>query len=277
MTRCQVSYVVLGGSELSQHPEVGEVFQAWPLGRSHPVKSDDLVDLYRWPDNKVTVRANMVSSIDGAAQGPDGLSGSLNNAADKLVFDALRALCDVVLVAAGTVRDEGYESIEVPETWREQRQRLGLASDIVFAVVTASGHVPDVVLSGGDTGRVPLVFTTLVGRESLRGKLVEDNIVVVGQEQVEPSRVISALAQLGLVRILTEGGPSFLSQLLRAGLVDELCLTTVGALSPGSHRTVTDDGQERNVLMHCTLAHQLVCPDPVTTLALWRLNPERRP
>ena len=52
----------------------------------------------------------MVSTVDGAATGPDGRSGGINNAADKRVFDTLRRLCDAVVVGAGTARDEGYRA-----------------------------------------------------------------------------------------------------------------------------------------------------------------------
>ena len=70
-------------------------------------------ELYAWPDGP-WLRVNMVSTVDGAAQGPDGLSGSINNDADKAVFDALRVDADVLVVGAGTVRAEGYGPVGKP-------------------------------------------------------------------------------------------------------------------------------------------------------------------
>jgi riboflavin biosynthesis pyrimidine reductase len=70
-------------------------------------------ELYAWPD-RPWLRVNMVSTVDGAAQGPDGLSGSINNDVDHRVFDLLRVGADVVLVGAGTVRAEGYGPLEKP-------------------------------------------------------------------------------------------------------------------------------------------------------------------
>ena len=52
------------------------------------------------------VRANFISSIDGAAT-HEGRTRGLNNPDDKKVFDLLRMLCDVLLVGAGTLRTEG--------------------------------------------------------------------------------------------------------------------------------------------------------------------------
>jgi riboflavin biosynthesis pyrimidine reductase len=69
-------------------------------------------ELYAWPGP--WLRVNMVSTVDGSAQGADGLSGSINNEADKVVFDELRAGADVVVVGAGTVRAEGYGPLGMP-------------------------------------------------------------------------------------------------------------------------------------------------------------------
>jgi len=48
---------------------------------------------------------NMVTSADGAAAS-DGLSGGLSTPGDRRVFAAIRAVADVILVAAETVRRE---------------------------------------------------------------------------------------------------------------------------------------------------------------------------
>ena len=72
------------------------------------------------------LRVNMISTIDGAATGDTGLTGSINNAPDKVVFDLLRALADAVIVGAGTARAEGYPPLAKPTV-----------------VVSRSGRVPE--------------------------------------------------------------------------------------------------------------------------------------
>lgn len=69
------------------------------------------------------LRMNFVSSIDGAVT-REGLSGGLSGDADKRLFGLLRRVADVVLVAAGTVRTEGYTAMRVDAesaAWREAR------------------------------------------------------------------------------------------------------------------------------------------------------------
>src|SRR5699024_2844044 len=67
-----------------------------------------LAELSAFPREATGVRAMMNTTVDGAVTGADGTSGSLRNPDDSLVFGVLRALADVVLVGASTVRSEDY-------------------------------------------------------------------------------------------------------------------------------------------------------------------------
>ena len=80
----------------------------------------DLETAYAYPPGKERwVRANMVTAVDGLAT-LDQQSATLSGAADKKVFGILRALCDVVLVGAGTARAESYEGVRIgPRTSRD--------------------------------------------------------------------------------------------------------------------------------------------------------------
>ena len=83
------------------------------LRRLADLSDDELAAAYA-PESEPWLRVNFVSTLDGAAQGSDGLSGSINNAADKRVFDALRARADCLVVGAGTLRSEEYDVPRVP-------------------------------------------------------------------------------------------------------------------------------------------------------------------
>ena len=52
----------------------------------------------------------------GPRPGADGRSGSINNDADHVVFEVLRALSHVVVVGAGTIRAEGYPPLSVDDS-----------------------------------------------------------------------------------------------------------------------------------------------------------------
>ena len=73
------------------------------------------------------LRCNMVATLDGAATGADGRSGSINNDADHVVFEVLRASSHVIVVGAGTIRTEGYPPLSVQDSLVALRRDRGLA------------------------------------------------------------------------------------------------------------------------------------------------------
>lgn len=182
------------------------------------------------PPGRPHVRANMISTLDGAAYGPDGRSGSINGAADLRVFTVLRALSEVVLVGAGTVRTERYRAPRTPGRLHAVRRSYGLPADPVLAVVTRSGDLPEELLGDDPT---PWVFTTsnADGLARLRLLLPSERLHV--SDRLDLAQVLGVLAAAGVRRVLTEGGPSLLTDLVAAHLVDELCLTLAPVLASG--------------------------------------------
>lgn len=162
------------------------------------------------PAGRPWVAVNMIASADGATS-VDGVSGPLGAPGDKAVFRALRAVADVVLVGAGTVRAERYGPA---------RARI--------AVVTASGDLdPGLRLfAEADPARPPLVITCSSadrGRlDALRGVA---EVVVAGDDRVELGSALGRLAGDGAGVVLCEGGPTLNAQLIAGGLVDEWCIT----------------------------------------------------
>lgn len=182
---------------------------------------DAALDAHYAPPCLPWLRANMVATLDGAATGADGVSGSINGPADNRVFEALRGWADVVLVGAGTVRAEGYRAPRLPDRLVAARRARGQADHPALAVVTARGVLPDALLAGS-----PWVVTTTdaPGLAGLRRRLPADRLLV-HDGAVDLATAVAALTGAGLVRVLAEGGPTLLGGLLAAGLVDELCLT----------------------------------------------------
>ena len=168
------------------------------------------------------LRVNMVASLDGAATGTDGRTGSINNAADKRVFDHLRATADAVLVGAGTARAEGYGPDRVP-----------------IVVVSRSAQVP-VGLTRASPGLVLLATTaSSPGLAEAQGILGDEHVLVTGDRHVDLAVLLEQLHGRGLRNLLSEGGPTLLRDMLAAGVVDELCLTTVPRMVGGSHLRIT--------------------------------------
>ncbi len=226
------------------------------------------------PANPVTgahVRAVMLSTVDGAATGADGLSGSVGDLADRRLFGSLRALADVVLVGAGTVRAEGYRDVQVPHRLRAARTARGRPDRVTLAVVTGSGVLPELVLEGD-----PLVLTssTALGLAALRERLGDDRVIVADGTlpgTVDVVAAVRALVARGLTRVHAEGGPTLLAGLVAAGAVDEICLTLAPRLVAGSAPRILDTRAWLDAPAHLELVHLLRAGD--TLLGRWRLAP----
>jgi riboflavin biosynthesis pyrimidine reductase len=196
------------------------------MRRLMPASGD--VDLFAaYEQSAPSLRVNFVASADGAAT-LDGRSGGLSGPADKAVFRLLRAMADVVLVGAGTVRIEGYGPVRLPPELRGWRQAHGLAPVPPLAVVSRSLALdPDSPLFAEAAVR-PLVLT---GPEppAERSQALAAVADVIAAESA--AAWISQLADRGLTRVLCEGGPRLLGTLLAEDLVDELCLTVAPLLA----------------------------------------------
>lgn len=184
------------------------------------VSDEQLSALYDAP-REPWLRVNMVSSVDGAATGSDGKSGSINNAADKKVFALLRSLADCVLVGAGTARAEGYRPTDRP-----------------VVLVSRRAALPSSLL-GAPAGSVLLVTCSSAEGLAEAQEELGDSVIQAGADSVDLAAGVAALHERGLRRITCEGGPHLLADLAAAGLVDELCATVVPRLVGGIHPRIT--------------------------------------
>lgn len=220
------------------------------------------------------VRANMVASVDGAATASDGRSGGLGTDADTRLFGVLRSLADVVLVGAGTVRAEGYRELPVADDLRAARAARGQSPRIELAVVTRRGAVPDDLLAGDHP---PLVVTGAAGADRARAAVGEDRAVVVpgadDPDAPDLRAAVDALVARGLAHVLAEGGPSLLGDLLAAGTVDELCLTTSPRLVGGDAPRAVVGQAPLDPAPRARVRHLLHDPADGTLLTCWDLRP----
>jgi riboflavin biosynthesis pyrimidine reductase len=168
----------------------------------------------------------MVMTLDGAAAGPDGRSRSISSAGDRAVFDAIRRMAEVVLVGAETIRAERYSPMRRSDDEQRRRTELGLSPAPVVAIVTMSLDLPwDEPLFGSSTV-TPIVLTAEAADPDrvARARRHADVVVLPG-ERVHPADALAALEERGLWRVVCEGGPRLLAELVAADLLDEADLT----------------------------------------------------
>ena len=122
---------------------------------------ETLAELYAVPPEAESwLRVNMVSTVDGAATGESGDSKTINNDADKAVFDLLREQADVL------VSPSFHEGLCVPivEGYRAGCRVIGSdAGNLPYLV-----QPPDPVVPVGDADALAAAMIA-VGRDVLEG------------------------------------------------------------------------------------------------------------
>ena len=162
----------------------------------------------------------MVASIDGSTV-VGGDSAALSSPTDTAVLGQLRAIADVIVVGAGTVRDEGYGPPRKPG------QRIG--------VVTRSGDV-DLSTALFASGAGFLITT-----EDATFDTAGVDVVRAGTGTVDLADAVGRLDRLVHVCdvVQAEGGAILNAALLDADLIDEINLTTSPAVVGGSGPRLT--------------------------------------
>jgi riboflavin-specific deaminase-like protein len=209
--------------------------------------AEDTVDLraaYSVPAGR-HVRVNFAASVDGATA-VDGKSRGLSSDADRELFQLLRALSDVVLVGAGTAREENYggakgDNDRVPP----------------IAVVSRSLHIDPESRLFTDTRVRPIVITCA---DAPAERLVVLNeiadIIVAGDDAVDIKLALDELAGRGLERVICEGGPHLFGWLAAAKAYDELCVS-IAPLVTGGHAQRMIAGVESELVDPLRLVHVL--------------------
>ncbi|MGO2067115.1 MULTISPECIES: dihydrofolate reductase family protein [Glutamicibacter] len=197
-------------------------------------------------EQRLFVRFNFVSSIDGSAQ-VNGLSKGLGSPADGRIFALLRRLASVILVGAGTVRAEGYEGQLLADEDISWRVEQGMAPQPVLALISRGLNLepndPVFVQSP-----VPVLLFTSVRVTSEQRQAFGPNTTLVQVSETDggcdPQEIIAYLQAQGHGFIHAEGGPHIFGQFAAAGVVDSACISYSPAVVAGDGMRIAAHGPQ---------------------------------
>jgi riboflavin biosynthesis pyrimidine reductase len=224
-----------------------------PMRRLLPEPADDIsVDdayassLGSHPD-RPWIGLCMVASIDGSTV-VGGVSAGLSSPTDTAVLVRLRRLADVIIVGAGTVRDEGYGAPD------KVGQRIG--------VVTRTGHV-DLTSTLFRSGAGFLITT-----EDSTFDTEDVDVVRAGRGSVDFEQAVRRLVTLvpACSIVQAEGGALLNGALLDADAIDEINLTTSPAAIGGAGPRLATGAAEHE---HRFELRQLAVDDESFLYARW--------
>ncbi|HEX6115670.1 MAG TPA: dihydrofolate reductase family protein [Solirubrobacterales bacterium] len=182
-------------------------------------------------DDRPYTVTNFALTVDGRAT-ISGRSGPIGDATDTAMLVGLRTRVDALMIGAGTMRAERYGRVIGDPHKRARRERDGLPHDPLMVIVSARLDLPwDAELFTAGGGRV-LIFTS---SEAEAPETATPVRVVRHEGGVDLTEAMRHLrTERGIRGLLCEGGPRLHAQLLAAGLVDELFVTTAPKLAGGT-------------------------------------------
>ena len=169
---------------------------------------------------------NVAATADGKIDTFERRGAAVSSARDKARVDELRAGADAILVGGKTLLEEQPKLTVKSEALREDRVRRGLSPNPIKVGVVSAADIPlesDFIKAG--PARV-VIFTTsqtsISQLEALRARGVE--VFVDDEPRVDLKKMLQTLNDLGVQRLMVEGGGTVNFELLRLGLVDELTI-----------------------------------------------------
>jgi 2,5-diamino-6-(ribosylamino)-4(3H)-pyrimidinone 5'-phosphate reductase len=174
--------------------------------------------------NRPFVFINVAMTADGKIDTFARNGAAISSARDKERVDRLRAETDAVMVGGKTLLDEDPKLTVKSEALREERIKRGLTPNPVkVGIVTEAkfNSHSKFLYEGG--ARIVIFTTHRTSKDQLvplRSKGVE--VFVHDGERVDLNQMMHTLHELGIQRLMVEGGGTLNFELIRLGLVDEL-------------------------------------------------------
>src|SRR5699024_6127948 len=152
-----------------------------------------------------------------------------------------------------TARAVGYGGTRLEEADDAWRRAQGLSDHPVCATVSGRLDLDPTSPVFTEAPVVPVVLTHAGSPTAQRTRLSQvAEVVVCGEQEVDPAAMRLALIERGLPQMLTEGGPHLLGSLAGAGVLDELCLTVSPVLEGGEAIRITRDAPPVHTTMRLT-------------------------
>lgn len=189
------------------------------------------------------VIVNMAVSVDGRINSRRRERFPLGSEHDRRLMDVLRERADAVLIGAGTVRHDGHPMLLRYPDLVAKRVKRGETPHPVNVVLSGNLDLPLRPFFVGDATK-RIVFTTRrAGTARIRRFEKVAEVIVVPGKEPSPARVLEALRERGLKRLILEGGGEVHFAFAKAGLVDEWYITVTPRLIGGKTAPSFLDGE----------------------------------
>ncbi|HSK89643.1 MAG TPA: 2,5-diamino-6-(ribosylamino)-4(3H)-pyrimidinone 5'-phosphate reductase [Anaerolineales bacterium] len=174
--------------------------------------------------NRPFVFVNVAMTADGKIDTFERRGAAISSAHDKQRVDQLRAGADAIMVGGKTLLDEDPKLTVKSEVLRAERIARGLSPNPIKVGVVSEANLA-ATSNFLNTGPAEIVIFTTRRTSKEQLSLLEARHVHVYSteaEKVDLHNALAVLKEMGVQRLMVEGGGTLNFELMRLGLVDEL-------------------------------------------------------
>jgi 2,5-diamino-6-(ribosylamino)-4(3H)-pyrimidinone 5'-phosphate reductase len=174
--------------------------------------------------NRPFVFINVAMTADGKIDTFQRQGAAISSPRDKDRVDQLRAGADAVMVGGKTLLNEDPKLTVKSEALREERLTRGLSPNPVkVGVVTQANLRADSQFLNTGPADIVIFTTRRTSKRSLSWLTSRRvDVYVDDEQQVNLERALATLNELGIRRLMVEGGARLNFELIRLRLVDEI-------------------------------------------------------
>lgn len=189
---------------------------------------------------------NVAASADGKISNEKKEQVKISSQEDFERVDRLRASCDAIMVGIGTVLADDPTLTVKDEKLREERLKRGLPANPIRVVVDSRCRIPAHAEILNDEAKTIVAVSELADPEKVSEMGKKADIIVTGKKKVNLRNLAEKLYEMGIRRLMVEGGGTLNSGLLHEGIVDEIWIYYGDILIGGRDSPTPVDGTSFN-------------------------------
>lgn len=169
------------------------------------------------------VVVNVAMSADGKISTRERRQVKISGARDFSRVDQLKADSDAVMVGIGTVLADDPSLTVKSEERRTNRLHRGADEHPVRIVVDSKARTPpEAALLHKGAGKRIIAVSHQADPKKIATLQKYATVIIAGENEVDLVTMMDKLGEMGIRRVMVEGGGTLIAGLIEAGLVDEI-------------------------------------------------------
>ncbi|MDO9325223.1 MAG: 2,5-diamino-6-(ribosylamino)-4(3H)-pyrimidinone 5'-phosphate reductase [Methanoregula sp.] len=185
------------------------------------------------------VVVNVAMSADGKISTRERRQVKISGREDFVRVDRLKANSDAVMIGIGTVLADDPSLTVKAEECRTRRLLRGVDEHPARIVVDSSARTPlDASILHKGAGKRIIAVSGQADPKKIAALQKNATVIIAGENEVDLVILMDALGEMGIQRVMVEGGGTLIAGLIRAGLVNEI-YTFIGNMIIGGKNSPT--------------------------------------